>query len=96
MWNPEITYEINGEDGVRITCTTLGAINRMAEQVRRDFNEDTSDEEILLPFEFIIGSLFPASYGAIKDTLTYQYIEGHNKGYTEGYQDGAKEWKLED
>lgn len=96
MWNPEITYEINGEDGVRITCTTLGAINRMAEQVRRDFNEDISDEEILLPFEFIIGSLFPASYKDIKDTLTYQYIEGYNKGYTEGYQDGTKEWKLED
>ncbi len=95
MWNSELTYEIDGEDGVRITCTTLGAINRMAEQVRRDFKEDTTDEEIMLPFEFIIGSLFPACYGAIRDTLTYQYIEGYNKGYSEGYQEGTKEWKLE-
>lgn len=84
MWNPEITYEINTEDGARITCTTLAALNKLTEKTRKDFHEHMSDEEILLPFEFIIGSLFPSSYNAIKDAMTQQYIEGYNKGYEEG------------
>jgi hypothetical protein len=84
MWNPEITYEIEGEDGARITCTTLASLNKLAERVRKDFSEETKDEEIMLPFEFIIGSLFPASYNAIKDAKTQQFIDGYNNGYEEG------------
>ena len=84
MWNPEITYEINNEDGARITCTTLAALNKLTERIRKDFHEHMNDEEILLPFEFIIGSLFPSSYNAIKDVMMQQYIEGYNKGYEEG------------
>ena len=87
MWNPEITYEINNEDGARITCTTLAALNKLTERIRKDFHEDMNDEEILLPFEFIIGSLFPSSYNAVKDVMTQQYIEGYNKGYEEGKND---------
>lgn len=84
MWNPEITYEINTEDGTRITCTTLKALTKLVEKTRKDLSEDRKDEEILLPFEFIIGSLFPESYFSIKDAMTQQYIEGYNKGYEEG------------
>ena len=87
MWNPEITYEINNEDGARITCTTLAALNKLVERTRKDFHEDMNDEEILLPFEFIIGSLFPSSYNAVKDAMMQQYIEGYNKGYEEGKND---------
>ena len=87
MWNPEITYEINNEDGARITCTTLAALNRLVERTRKDFHKDMNDEEILLPFEFIIGSLFPSSYNAVKDVMTQQYIEGYNKGYEVGKND---------
>ena len=87
MWNPEITYEINNEDGARITCTTLAALNKLTERIRKDFHEYMNDEEILLPFEFIIGSLFPSSYDAIKDAMMQQYIEGYNKGYEEGKND---------
>ena len=89
MWNPEITYEINGEDGARITCTTLGAINRMSERLRQDFHEHLSDEEILLPFEFIIGTLFPDCYNSIKEAMTLQYIEGYNSAKKEGTNDEA-------
>ena len=84
MWNPEITYEINGEDGVRITCTTLASLDKIVKKVRTDFSEEIKNEEIMLPFEFIIGSLFPSSYNAIKDAMMQQYIEGYNKGYEEG------------
>ena len=81
MWNPEITYEINNEDGARITWTTLASLDKIVKKVRTDFSEEIKNEEIMLPFEFIIGSLFPSSYDAIKDAMTQQYIEGYNKGY---------------
>lgn len=84
MWNPEITYEINNEDGARITCTTLAALDKIVKKVRTDFSEEIKNEEIMLPFEFIIGSLFPSSYNAVKDAMMQQYIEGYNKGYEEG------------
>lgn len=84
MWNPEITYEINNEDGARITCTTLASLDKIVKKVRTDFSEEIKNEEIMLPFEFIIGSLFPSSYDAIKDAMMQQYIEGYNKGYEEG------------
>ena len=84
MWNPEITYEINNEDGARITCTTLASLDKIVKKVRTDFSEEIKNEEIMLPFEFIIGSLFPSSYNAVKDVMTQQYIEGYNKGYEEG------------
>ena len=87
MWNPEITYEINNEDGARITCTTLASLDKIVKKVRTDFSEEIKNEEIMLPFEFIIGSLFPSSYNAIKDIMTQQYIEGYNKGYEEGKND---------
>ena len=87
MWNPEITYEINNEDGARITCTTLASLDKIVKKVRTDFSEEIKNEEIMLPFEFIIGSLFPSSYDAIKDTMMQQYIEGYNKGYEEGKND---------
>ena len=87
MWNPEITYEINNEDGARITCTTLASLNKIVKKVRTDFSEEIKNEEIMLPFEFIIGSLFPSSYNAVKDVMTQQYIEGYNKGYEEGKND---------
>ena len=87
MWNPEITYEINNEDGARITCTTLASLDKIVKKVRTDFSEEIKNEEIMLPFEFIIGSLFPSSYNAVKDVMTQQYIEGYNKGYEEGKND---------
>lgn len=87
MWNPEITYEINNEDGARITCTTLASLDKIVKKVRTDFSEEIKNEEIMLPFEFIIGSLFPSSYDAIKDVMMQQYIEGYNKGYEEGKND---------
>lgn len=87
MWNPEITYEINNEDGARIICTTLASLDKIVKKVRTDFSEEIKNEEIMLPFEFIIGSLFPSSYDAIKDVMTQQYIEGYNKGYEEGKND---------
>ena len=87
MWNPEITYEINNEDGARITCTTLASLDKIVKKVRTDFSEEIKNEEIMLPFEFIIGSLFPSSYNAVKDAMTQQYIEGYNKGYEEGKND---------
>ena len=84
MWNPEITYEINNEDGARITCTTLASLDKIVKKVRTDFFFLFKNEEIMLPFEVIIGSLFPSSYNAIKDAMMQQYIEGYNKGYEEG------------
>ena len=84
MWNPEITYEINNEDGARITCTTLASLDKIVKKVRTDFSEEIKNEEIMLPFEFIIGSLFSFIYNTIKDTMFYQYILGYNKGYEEG------------
>ena len=33
MWNPEITYEIGGEDGIRISCTTLDSLDKIVKKV---------------------------------------------------------------
>ena len=91
MWNPEITYEIEGEDGTRISCTTLASLDKIVKKVRTDFPEDTKNEEIMLPFEFIIGSLFPTSYNAIKDAMTQQFIDGYNSGYENGFREAKEE-----
>ena len=83
MWNSEVTYEIEGEDGTRITCTTLEILIKLVERTRKDFPEDTTSDKIMLPFEFIVGSLFPGSYNAIKEAMTQQFIEGYETGYKE-------------
>ena len=63
------------------------SLDKIVKKVRTDFSEEIKNEEIMLPFEFIIGSLFPSSYNAVKDVMTQQYIEGYNKGYEEGKND---------
>ena len=83
MWNSEITYEINGENGARITCTTLAALEKIVARVRADFREDTSSEHVMLPFEFIVGSLFPDSYSSLKDLMALEYIKGYQAGLAE-------------
>lgn len=85
MWNDNVTYEVEGENGTRITCTTLATLERIVEKTKKDFeNQDAYPENIMLPFEFIIGSLFPNSYQSIKDAMTKQYIEGYQEGFEEG------------
>ena len=85
MWNSKITYEIEGEDGTRITCTTLATLEKMVERVKKDFeHEEATSETIMLPFEFIIGSLFPNSYNSLKDAMSKQFIEGYETGFSEG------------
>lgn len=85
MWNDNINYEIEGENGTRITCTSLATLEKLVERLKKDIEDkNTYSENMMLPFEFIIGSLFPTSFDAIKDTMTRQYIEGYNKGYEDG------------
>ena len=92
MWNSEITYEIEGENGTRITCTTLATLEKLVERTKKDFEKDGStSEQIMLPFEFIIGSLFPTSYNAIKDAMTQQFIDGYNSGYENGFKEAKEE-----
>lgn len=94
MWNCEITYEIEGEDGTRITCTTLATLEKLVERTKKDFeSQGTPAEEILLPFEFIIGSLFPSCYNSIKEVVTQQYIEGYNTGLEEGLMKNEDDWE---
>ena len=90
MWNSEINYEINDENGTRITCTTLETLKRLVDKIRQDFPEETPDNEIMLPFEFIIGSLFPTSYEAVKQTMTLQFIEGYTKGKEEASNENSR------
>lgn len=85
MWNDNINYEIEGENGTRITCTSLAALEGLVERLKKDVEtNNTYSENMMLPFEFIIGSLFPASFEAVKDAMTQQYIDGYNKGYEDG------------
>lgn len=86
MWNKEITYEIQGEDGVRITCTSLQSIERMTKRLQKDFPEIPS-EQVMVPFEFIIGTLFPNCYNSIKETMAKQYIEGYNAASLVSYEE---------
>lgn len=83
MWNSEVNYEISAEDGARISCTTLEAVTKMVEKVRKDFPEENLSENIMLSFEFIVGSLFPSSLESLKEIMTRQYIEGYNAGLKE-------------
>ena len=84
MWNDKVTYDIEGEDGVRLTCVTLSTLEKMIEKVKKDFGDQNTADTIMLPFEFIIGSLFPESYNQMKALITSQYIEGYNAGFEEG------------
>jgi hypothetical protein len=84
MWNDNITYEVEDENGTRITCTTLQTVEKLVERIKKDYEGvNTFSEEIMLPFEFIIGSLFPNSYNNIKDAMAQQYIEGYQAGLAE-------------
>ena len=49
----------------------------------------------MLPFEFIVGSLFPSSYNSIKDMMTKQYIEGYQAGFEEGLKSEEEGWEGE-
>lgn len=81
MWNDKVNYEIEGEDGTRITCTSLAHLERLVEKTKADLKENNSyPENIMLSFEFIIGSLFPNSYSNLKEAMTRQYIDGYNAG----------------
>lgn len=86
MWNSEITYENQGENGVRITCTSLKLVEHMVERLKKDF-KDVPSEEVMLPFEFIIGTLFPTAYNNIKEVMTHQYIEGYNAASLVSYEE---------
>lgn len=79
MWNEAINYDIEGKDGTRLTCVNLASIEKMVDRLHKDF-EGRDSKEVLLPFEFIIGSLFPESYSKLKEVMTLQYIEGYNAG----------------
>lgn len=79
MWNCEVTYDIQGEDGTRITCTSLQTLEKMVEHLKKDF-EDRAPETVLIPFEFVVGSLFPDCFNNIKEMATHQYIEGYKEG----------------
>lgn len=91
MWNNNITYDIEGEDGVRLTYVALSTLEKMIEKVKKDFGDQNTSDTILLPFEFIIGSLFPESYEQMKTLITSQYIEGYNAGFEEGSRE--EDWE---
>lgn len=79
MWNHEIDFT----DNSRISFTNLGFLKRLVAKIEEDLPEEVLQTEVLIPFEFIIGSLFPTSYEAIKNAMTQQYIEGYNCGKKE-------------
>ena len=43
--------------------------------------ERPTDKEITIPFEYIIGSLFPKVYDNIMQTLSLKFAEGYSQGY---------------
>ena len=92
MWNDKVTVEVESEDGSRITCTSLGMIERMVARLQKDCEENPDipqDHELfLLPFEYIIGSLFPNSYESVRETMTKQYIDGYKAGFEDGLKEG--------
>lgn len=92
MWNNEVTMEIESDNGGRITCTSLGAVERMVQRLQKDCEENPDfpqdHEVLLLPFEYIIGSLFPAAYESVRETMTKQYIEGYKAGFEDGLKEG--------
>ena len=75
MWNEEVTLEEKN----RIDYTNLAVIVKIADKLKEAYPEKKL-EEIIIPFEFIIGSMFPQAYQNIKNTITQSYIEGFNKG----------------
>lgn len=78
MWNDNVNYETNN----RVDQVTFATLKKIVEKLNEAF-KDTDPSEVIIPFEFIIGSLFPHSYENIKNTLTQQYIEGYNQGKKE-------------
>lgn len=91
-WNSAVNYEIEGTDGTRITCVPLSAIESLIERVKKDYKEmGHTENEIMLPFEFIIGSLFPNAFNNIKETMTQEYIAGFHEGVEEGLKNKETE-----
>lgn len=50
----------------------------------REMFPDRDDDEILITFEFLIGSFFPEVINNIKESFTRAYAEGYNDGMTMG------------
>ena len=78
MWNDNVNYETDN----RIDKASLITLRKIVEKLNDAFKDD-EPSEVIIPFEFIIGSLFPHSYENIKNVLTQQYIEGYNQGKKE-------------
>jgi hypothetical protein len=91
-WNDAVNYEIEGEGGVRITCVPLSSVESLVERIKKDYEAmGHTEKEIMLPFEFIIGSLFPNAFNNIKETMTQEYIAGFQDGVAEGLKNKETE-----
>lgn len=79
MWNNEINLEV--EEGTRITAAPLSQIKKIVNKIEAFCEEQNVEEDtMLVPFEYVIGSLFPNSYSAMKEMMLNQYREGFNDG----------------
>lgn len=59
-----------------IDTVNLNRIEHLIQSIRRN----STEEDPVVSFEYIVGSLFPTIYHNIKDEIANSYIQGYNDG----------------
>lgn len=59
-----------------IDTVNLNRIEHLIQSIRRN----STEEDPVVSFEYIVGSLFPTIYQNVKDEITNSYIQGYNDG----------------
>lgn len=60
----------------------------------RKMYPDKHDDEILISFEFLIGSFFPDVINNVKDSFTRAYADGYKDGIVMGRMQEASQEKI--
>ena len=82
---------MNKTKDTQIPNVMLTDIERLTQRIRKDL--ETEDVEV--GFEFIIASLFPASWKNIQNALSTQYREGYMQGYRDGENDMRRSLRID-
>lgn len=83
MNNKKTEFEMKDENGNSLICTTLEHLVQITEKLKRDCPKSKKREDTFIPFEFVIGSLFPTAYKNIKDAMAKEYIKGYQAAVKE-------------
>lgn len=60
----------------------LSVVRQALDKITKEL-PDMAEEDIMLNFEFLVGSFFPHALENMRNAITQSYIEGYNEGKKE-------------